>query len=149
MEDSTSVLDMVQGLTLRENSIRAAAMIDTDGCILIMPAPKYGVRCIFTSTTLPLSQWLFDNYGGQITYRKNENRPDGFVRKPRYDWTISHKSAAAFIREIRPYLLIKGPQADCAIELRTHQGYAHRRIPQSKKEAIWKMYSDRMHQLNR
>lgn len=37
-------------------------------------------------------------------------------RRPVYEWTISGASAAAFIRSIRPYLQVKGPQADLMLK---------------------------------
>lgn len=126
-------------LTRRECNIRAAALMDGEGCIAIRP-PNYAIECILTTTTPVLAQWMYDNYGGTLHNKKVY----GVKHKPEVVWRCGSAIAEDFLREIMPFLLLKGEQANCALELRSHQGRHMKSVSSEEKLAIWKPYHARM-----
>lgn len=126
-------------LSRRDKAIRAAAFIDTEGTIRINQIVKagqivsYSANCFFTSISASLPQWMLDNFGGSIVRRMNT----GNNAKIRYDWSVASKKAAKFLLEIYPFLMIKRPQADVAIELCKLQGYEYRSLSLQTKIEKW------------
>lgn len=63
-----------------------------------------------------IPQWLCDSFGGSILARKRE--------APRRDitqWQIANQQATNFLQVILPYLRIKKPQAEIAIEFQSQR----------------------------
>lgn len=104
-------------LTDREAAIRAAAIIDTDGCISIKQG-SYSLRCTVLMTNPEIVLWLQSTYGGAIQHTESIRRKDGYSRKSVYFWEITSKKAEAFLQQIEKFLLIKRNQAQCGLEMR-------------------------------
>lgn len=55
--------------------------------------------------------WLRDRWGGSVRALKRKTVAHNVPHK----WDCCSRMAAAFLRDVRPYLLVKGPRADIAI----------------------------------
>ena len=130
---------------------RMAMAIDTDGHIGIGNYQGSGGHSIymgFTNTNVKLIEWIVNNFSGKMP--KREER-DNIKWKDRYDWKIHGYKAYKILKSIRPYLIAKQEQADCAIELyekvtKWHYG-ATNPIPDYKRELAESLYQ-RCRQLN-
>lgn len=139
------VLNIDTSLTERERHIRAACLIDAEGCIQVTKN-QFSVLIAVTSTTLPILQWLYDNYGGSI-HDKPQKNPR---YKPAWGWYISCSAAENFLRLIFPFLLIKQPQAQTALELRSLQGRRMSKLlDRQAKVSLWQPFYEKMRQLNK
>ena len=102
----------------------AAGFIDGEGSIMIKrskgnrpgrPTPEYRVVVSCANTDKRPLEWLAYKFGGSIKpyVRQTPRHKDTFT------WTITAKSAVAFIKLIKPYLIIKHNQAEVAIMFQT------------------------------
>ena len=102
-----------------------AGVIDCDGSIQVArslgPArkrdgvrpPYYVIRATLTAVDPTIPHLLRAHFGGSV-YRFEGHT----VRKGSWHrWTVVSLQAGAFLRAIRPYLRLKGPQADAALQL--------------------------------
>jgi hypothetical protein len=66
----------------------------------------------------PVIKMLSDQYGGTI----NENRHD--LRNPKnriqFNWKLASQKAAAFLRRIEPYSVVKQDEINVALQLQEH-----------------------------
>ena len=100
-----------------------AGIIDGEGCIAVerrnvndgRKYPSYGVTITIVNTDIRLISWLHCRVGGCLV-RKNVDPNRN--HKPQYQIQIRHTLAEAIINSVRPYLIIKGEQADIALALR-------------------------------
>ncbi|MCK4329802.1 hypothetical protein KAX02_08160 [candidate division WOR-3 bacterium] len=96
-----------------------AAFVDGEGTISIgkslLSNGKYSYyqQLIVSNSDVRLIDWTVDNFGG--TFPKAQKLTDN--RKDTYKWTLSSYKSYKMIKKIRPYLILKQEQADCAIEL--------------------------------
>lgn len=95
-----------------------AGVIDSDGCIRLAKG-KRGVVTVVVEVTmsfkaLPLLRKLHHRYGGKCIRIKRDLRP---TRAVTHSWRLIGRPASAFLRLIRPHLIVKGGQADLAIWL--------------------------------
>ena len=96
-------------------TIRMAMAIDTDGHIVISKQNEmYSMSIGFTNTNIKLIEWVVNNYGGKIPNARNHNNIN---HKEIYGWQVYSYKAYKILKIIRPYLIIKGEQADLAMEL--------------------------------
>lgn len=139
-------------LTQREKLIRAAALIDTDGCIEIS-SDRGGVRCSFCSVEATIPDWLMREYGGSV-YVDNKTSKSLNARTA-YRWVICAQKACDFIRLICPFLMIKSKQANLALEYRKVQedlwsiNGKYRQKYRQNRMAIFGPFVREMQQLNR
>ena len=138
-------------LTSREKAIRAAGIIDCDGCISVSKSKtgqqlllQYTVICGVQQVTKEIPIWLCENFGGTVSvYQpKSENR------RMMYNWKVSSKQAEKFLSQIEPFLLIKQKQTRLALELRKFQGRNMRRFCQQDKEKVWERIYHQIKVLN-
>jgi len=133
-------------LSEREKAIRAAAFIDTDGCICINK-PLYLLVCKMSSTTPRLVNWMKQEYGGSV--QKSERIiNDGYNRLPLYEWRLASEKAEKFLRIVLPFLMIKSEQARCGFTLRETQGHHMRKVPHHIKVQGWEQCYQQMRKLN-
>src|SRR3990167_7890464 len=103
-----------------------AGIIDGEGTIgIYLSTTKSGTgrtRSFFPTTIIVqrdplLPKWIHANFGGSISHRVYRIR--GFKRDKYtyWRWYITGKKTGDFLRTVRPYLRLKGEQADCAIAL--------------------------------
>jgi hypothetical protein len=58
---------------------------------------------------------LKDEFGGNVYERRPRATKSGEEHR-RWDWVATSKVALSFLEAIRPYLIVKAEEADCAIE---------------------------------
>lgn len=92
--------------------IRLAAFVDGEGCITGNQSTRVVIHVANTSTAL--MRWLADCFGGSVHKRKDRTSTNN---KQAYLWTVVGVLAADVLFRIRPYLIIKGEQADIAMRL--------------------------------
>ena len=96
-----------------------AAFIDGEGTIGVYKVLGINNKYVYqqtlslVNTDIRLIVWLVDNFGGKLAnaVKHEENWKDT------YTWKLSSYKSYKLIKKIRPYLLLKQEQADCAIEL--------------------------------
>jgi hypothetical protein len=72
---------------------------------------------------------LSENFGGKITLRSRKGREDSW--QPVHYWWLGNRRAADCVRALRPYLRIKGAQADLLLALR-----ASKDLPYSVQRSV-------------
>jgi len=109
-----------------------AGIIDGEGSIslLLNKCKKqkafYQMRVTVRNTNEWLVQWLKVTYGGYFypSHYGDEERAKNW--KPQWQWAIAANKALVFLKLIYPYLRLKKPQAEVAIqfqEARCGQGH--------------------------
>src|ERR1700687_3503368 len=96
----------------------AAGILDGEGCVSILARRKTDraratiqLRVQVSNTSIVLLSWLRERWGGSIHAHAASNRN----WKLAWDWVIVSSTAGAFLRDVRPLLVIKTAQADNAI----------------------------------
>lgn len=118
----------------------AAGFFDGEGCVGIARRVRgnfiehlVGVQ-IGQNTRAALDA-ICARFGGSICKSRT---PSGCYR-----WRAHGGTAERFLRAIRPYLFVKGDEADCALEVRKYVGVPGARSKPGhwdKKEEIWKRF---------
>lgn len=97
-------------------AVRMATILDCEGWITISHIKNVrGIGLCLTlgvgNTNSNLTDWLKDTFGGSVykTTRKS------IQHKDYYTWRIHAVKAAAILREVLPYMLLKTAQANLAI----------------------------------
>lgn len=79
---------------------------------------RYQVICGLGMTHRPVIELMQRTYGGSI----NQNRHD--LRNPKhriqFTWNVGSQRAAAFLRRVFPYLIVKKDEAEIALALQNH-----------------------------
>lgn len=101
-----------------------AGVIDSDGYIGIVKGPVntaaggkipvYTLTVNVTNTSLPLMEWLVENFGGKYYCRKT---PTNANWKQTYNWINSNQKAKAILELVKDYLVVKTPQTLVGLEL--------------------------------
>ena len=109
-----------------------AGLFDGEGCIHIAklrrPESKRGCHFGLVATIGMTSEFLLELYrsqfGGSVyCYPRLKGN-----RRPCWQWIIRSRQAVAFLKAIRPYLLLKANEADLAIEFQGAMHVGGRRI---------------------
>lgn len=100
----------------------AAGIIDGEGCITLRYHNKDGrsrplLQVSVGNTDQWLVEWLRSSFGGNITYRQRVQKN----WKPLWLWSAENKIAGEFLELIIPYLRLKKPQAELAIEFQSRK----------------------------
>ena len=112
---------------------RLAAFIDGEGWVSILRRKNHSERKTgnknltysfvigVANTSIPLHTWLEEIFGGKTYSRKNRENivikgEKTKQNKKAYQWHITSHDAIKLLKQIRPYLIIKGAQADLAFE---------------------------------
>lgn len=98
----------------------AAGLFDAEGCVLIskqkgtirMIHPLHTLRVKLGCVNQSAMNWFGENFGGPISSVK----PKKERRKIFFHWQKSSNRGADFLRKILPYLKIKKPQAELALQ---------------------------------
>lgn len=114
----------------------AAGIVDGEGHISIVrnAAPQYRIGYMYrltvgvTNTNVWLINWMQFQFGGKI-YQRCDKRPN---RKTAWVWLVHQNGASEFLKLILPYLLIKKPQAELAIQFQSAKHPGKRHTPESK-----------------
>jgi hypothetical protein len=93
----------------------AAGILDGEGCIKLYSNSRgkrgYYLRVEIVNTNRSLIVWLHERFGGSIQVRVPKNPK----HKTIYDLNLTSQMAASMLKLLRPYLLVKAPQADIGI----------------------------------
>ena len=125
MNDGYTGRDIVKRIDLAY----VAGIVDGEGCISIIKHRDSDCRRGYyfhltvnvSNTNEWLIAWLKFAFGGHTHTRKKGNY------RPLYQWFIDASQAFKFLKLILPYLRIKKPQAELAIEF--HKARERRRNP--------------------
>lgn len=98
-----------------------AGIVDGEGSILIekanpggkYPRNRYWISLIVSNTSLALMRFLDRHWSG---FSLTKVTPRQEIRKDQYRWAANNLKALSVIMAIRPFLVIKGAQADLAME---------------------------------
>lgn len=113
---------------------------------------SHHARVLIVNTDARLIKWLGDMFGGGISV-SDRNREKNW--KPRWQFQLSGRRAEEFIEAIRPYLRLKGEQADLVMRLKDvgrHRGGGKGQGAEPLSVDIWRQREDikeEMHDLNR
>jgi len=115
---------------------RIAAYIDGEGCIRIhqnSPHTKtgeiyHGVLIIVAQREPALPEWLVATFGGFLYRSKAQEGKTTMTY-----WRASTVQACEILKRCRPYMIVKGAQADIAIEYRETTGGTGRKVPEEIK----------------
>lgn len=77
----------------------------------------YYITAGITMCHLPTIKAFHDQFGGHLNSGSVNNNPK---HRPQFVWGVSNKKAAAFLRIIRPFTLIKSDEIDIALKLQEH-----------------------------
>lgn len=107
-------------MTEKEKLAYLAGLIDGEGSIYLQKTTnkngniRYDMRFNITNTNQILCKWLQENFGGLVYSRKGCNERC----KPRFEWVASRKLFDILSIQILPFLTIKKPQVELAIQFR-------------------------------
>lgn len=95
---------------------RLASFIDGEGTITISGKSRghLNIRMSVSNTDARLMLWLRSNFCGTVTPVESQ----GPNCKPSFIWTVGTRHGELLLKRIRPYLIMKGEQADIALEFR-------------------------------
>jgi hypothetical protein len=88
------------------------------------------------STSRDIVEWLALKCGGTAYPRRLQKAR----YSPAWSWGLWDGRAEHFLRQLRPFLKLKGPQADLAFELRATKG---RGRPRGNSAALVRLFRDR------
>jgi hypothetical protein len=108
-----------------------AGLFDGEGCVLIYKRSNnhgigsytigspYTIRATVSNTNKAVIDLLKRNFGGNVNRytSKSTRRYDRSNHKPAWKWVVQCNAASTFLVAVRPFLVIKGKEADVAIKL--------------------------------
>lgn len=97
----------------------AAGFFDGEGSINIKkPTRTCGYRLVVSATQTIITpiEWFRVRWGGSIRTKTETTK-----RKVAWEWTVTSQLALEFLKNVRPFLLVKGEQADIAIEFQSRK----------------------------
>ena len=105
------------------DTIRAycAGLFDGEGCVYILNKHaksrkgkryrNHAVKCEVSSTNPNPLLFLRKHYEGHINPQKRQDR-----KKQQWRWMVSSRKAEEFLKSIQPFLIIKAPEVELALE---------------------------------
>lgn len=115
----------VMSVPTREDLAYAAGFFDGEGhiCISFATARKcrghsydrYMLSVSMSQNDPVALQWLAARFGGNVRQLKASRGYDKKIYR-RWDWSLACQNAMEFLLLLRPFLMVKGEQADIAIE---------------------------------
>lgn len=97
----------------------AAGIVDGEGCIAVYSVndkrlrwPVLRAEVCVVNTDRRMTDKLQELFGGDLY----ERPPRSERHRPTFEWKLRHPAAATMIRAVRPYLVIKGEQADVFLQ---------------------------------
>lgn len=138
----------------------AAGLIDGEGCIGVYNTrPKASTKAAHFQSTVRVCMktpepilWLWDRWPFQREIAKTKGGPT--KPGPYFTWQARNKQAEEFLQQVRPFLVLKGPQADVLLEFaefRRVQREAHpRHLPYTPEMLTERLvYVDKLKALKR
>ncbi len=110
----------------------AAGLFDGEGSVLFRTRPGgryhdplrvrkryHQIDVSLSSTDLVIVVWLNERWPGTVNQHVYRNER----HNPAWRWVRTGAKAEAFLRDARPYLILKAPQADLAFQMRATFGH--------------------------
>ena len=94
-----------------------AGMIDADGCVFLgvqKSNRSFELQVCVAQADEEVPEWIYNRFGGQIYLRQPSKASYG--QNPQFAWTITGRKAIRLLKKILPYMVLKKPQAELAIE---------------------------------
>lgn len=119
---------MVEALKGKAKLAYTAGIIDGEGCILLERRlshnryRNYVLTVVVSNTSEWLVNWLHFNYGGGISAYQ-QKVPNRLLT---WRWRIQADKARLFLEMLLPYLVLKRPQAEVAIQFQLSRGHRKR-----------------------
>lgn len=109
-----------------------AGIVDGEGSISLINVghnPKRTMTVVVqvANTNEWLVQWLRFSFGGWVTTAKR-TEVQAQKWKPCYQWRVTALLAFDFLKLITPYLRLKKPQAEIALQFLEMRGAAHKKL---------------------
>ena len=132
----------------------SAGVVDSGGSIYLRMRPNGGtleLRLSVVNTNPLMMDWLMVHSGGARTTTCPKNQ----AHKPLHHWRVTYNAAVPVLEALSPYLVLKRPQADLAIEAWERREPIPRvggkRVEGTPDNVIEmrRGYVDQMHDLNR
>jgi len=99
----------------------AAGFVDGEGCIAVVRSfvpnrarYQYGVQVVVANRDRAVLDWMQSNWGGWVV-AVSGTRPT--QSRESFHWRCATRIAKPFLTGMRPWLRIKGPQCDNALEM--------------------------------
>ena len=129
----------------RQDACYAAGFLDADGSIMMyrhQPAregwsPHHGVKVAVGSTVYRVLEWYLERWGGAIHEVSTSSSYKQGRRFKFWEWRLYSEAAERFLRDVRPYLLVKDGEADLALrffETRLPAPGSHQKLPPEEIE---------------
>lgn len=106
-------------MTTSEELAWAGGIVDGEGCISVHSVndkrlrwPVLRAEVCVVNTDRRMVDKLQELFGGDIY----ERPPRTERHRPTFEWKVRNPLAATMIRAVRPYLIVKGEQADVFLE---------------------------------
>jgi len=128
---------MASSFDPRVSPAYVAGLIDGEGQVTIATkrSKKHAAVVAVTMVDRAPLDVLASTYGGRVYTLTSKN--DNW--KTPYRWQVSDQLAENVLRDVRPFLLVKGPQADLCLQLREQKMQGGRATPerQAAKDEIF------------
>ena len=101
-----------------DDIVYAAGILDGEGSVTYMAhndRKTFAIYVVVANTDIRLISWLKTTFGGKINRGPRKPVPRW---KPSFQWRLSARKAEEFLRLVRPFLKLKGDQADIALDIR-------------------------------
>lgn len=141
--------DKVINIPNREDLAYAAGFFDGEGhiCISFATARKsrghaydrYMMSVSMSQNDPAALQWLAAKFGGNARQIKASRSYDKKIYQ-RWDWSLTCRNAMEFLLLLRPFLKVKGEQADIAIEFQRTMDVRHNPTPPDVVEKRKELY---------
>ncbi len=137
-----------------------AGIIDGEGSIELRMQRTGSLDLVLHvfNSDAPLFRWIEERFAGTTYEIHRRLRVDKPQWAPMYNWNMRGESARDLLAELEPWMVIKKPQADLAIEAfdnrqpvprpQKGEGRRGRARPSDTVLALRKSYVDQMHFLN-
>lgn len=101
----------------------AAGFFDGEGCVIVELSKndkcRHGYRTVLhaqvSQTSLPCLELFLEWFGGKIVTSRDRT-PNGRRWSVQHRWGIKNEGAIDFLKQIRPYLVVKAEQVDVALK---------------------------------
>lgn len=97
-----------------------AGILDGEGSIYLVKRvdrPTFALMVSVSNTNFDVIEWIYQKLGGY--WRGDDKSYKGWKKK--WIWITAHTHAGEIIRRARPYMIVKAPQADLALEFLKHK----------------------------
>ena len=120
---------MVDGLKGKAKLAYTAGILDGEGTVFLERRVtrkgdyrNYVLTVVISNTNEWLIKWLEFNYGGNVSSYQQKH-PNRLLS---WRWRIQATKAMEFLRLVLPYLILKRPQAEIAIQFQLNRSHRHR-----------------------